>query len=102
VRLRIAISSPGTDTIVVIPSGEADTSTVAGLRQALMDVVATGPARLVVDLDRLSFMDASALGVLVQARAGTTAAGGRFEVVVHHAWGRRLLEVTGLAHLLRT
>ena len=52
------------------PFGDADLCTVPDLRQALNEVTGAGCSHIIVDLDQLSFIDTSTLGVLVRHRTG--------------------------------
>ncbi len=98
--LRVDVSAPDAHTVVVTPTGVADPLTVPILRQALAQATGTGRSHVVVDLDRLSFLDASTLGALVVARRRISAAGGRLQVKCHSRHGRRLLFVTRLDDML--
>lgn len=98
--LRIVVAHPDEVTVVISPTGEADIGTVATLRRALYAAIDGGTPHVVVDLDRLSFMDASTLGVLVEARRRSSGAGGTLRIGCHTPHHRRLLRVTGLEGLL--
>jgi anti-sigma B factor antagonist len=52
---------------VVTVAGEIDILTVPQLRAALREAMASGHTRIAVDLEGTSFLDSSALGVLVGA-----------------------------------
>ena len=88
------------DTVVVTPKGEADLCTVPRLRQALLDVIGTGPPHVIVDLDHLRFMDASTLGVLAEARQRSFATGADLQVRCHTRLGSVLLSTAGLDDML--
>jgi anti-sigma B factor antagonist len=82
-------------TVIVELAGELDLYNAEELRSALHDAAAREPARLVIDLSGVEFIDSTALGVLVEARrrlanrrAFLLASAGR-DV-------RRTLEVSGL------
>ena len=81
--------------LVVALQGELDLYNAPIVREALDEAVGRGPARLVVELSQTSFIDSTALGVLIEARsklpnrrAFLLAAPGRET--------RRALEVSGL------
>jgi len=51
---------------VIAPEGEVDTARIADFRAVLSDAARAGAARLVVDLGRVSFIDSTGLGTLVE------------------------------------
>ena len=55
--------------VVVALAGELDLYNANDVREALVGVTAEEPARLVVDLAEVTFIDSTALGVLVEARS---------------------------------
>ena len=63
--VRVSVSRFGADSFVVAAGGELDLYTVDRLRDKLGDVVERGARRVLVDLTGVSFMDSTALGVLV-------------------------------------
>ena len=81
--------------VLVTVAGEADFASVAGLRERLFGLTDTSRP-LVVDLDRVSFIDAAGLGVLAGAARRAAAHGGRLAVVCARPRIRRLFRVTGL------
>ena len=97
--LSVDVSYSDPDTLVVTPAGDADLCTVPELQRALRAATRAGASRLLVELDRLTFMDAATLGVLVDARLRISAAGGTLQVkcLTRH---RRLLSITGLDGML--
>ena len=98
--LTVTVLRPDEDTLVVTPAGEADFHTVPNLWQVLIEATSVGRPRVVVDLDQLTFMDASALGVLVDARLRFAEAGGTLLVRCSSRLGTRLLTLVGLESLL--
>ena len=81
--------------VLVTVAGEADFASVAGLRERLFGLTDTSRP-LVVDLDRVSFIDAAGLGVLAGAARRAAAHGGRLAVVCARPRIRRLIGVAGL------
>lgn len=98
--LLVGIFCPDDETVVVAPTGEADISTALELLQAMSDAIASDRRHVVVDLDHLTFMDASTLRVLVAARLRTSEAGKTLQVRCGTRQGLRLLRITGLDSLL--
>jgi anti-sigma B factor antagonist len=56
------------DAFVVRLGGELDLYNAPRVREALSEAASDSPARVVVDLSEVEFMDSSALGVLIEAR----------------------------------
>lgn len=81
--------------IVVVLAGELDLYNAEEVRSALLEAVAEGPASLVVDLGEVTFVDSTALGVLVDIHRRM---GGRekFHLAAPGLETRRALEVSGL------
>lgn len=98
--LHVDVACPDADTLVVAPAGEADVCAVPALQQALSEACDAGRSRIIVDLDQLAFMDASTLGVLVDARLLVCAAGGSLQVRCRAHRHRRLFAITGLDGML--
>jgi anti-sigma B factor antagonist len=75
--------------------GELDLATASGLEEALLDSARNDPARLVVDLAEVPFMDAAGLRVLIAAQRRQSEAGGDLVIGRPSRQVARLLEVAG-------
>ncbi len=82
-------------TTVVRLAGELDLYNAHLVREALVDAVEAGPERLIVDLSEVSFLDSTALGVLIEARK-RLANRRAFLLAAPGLETRRALEVSGL------
>lgn len=80
--------------VVVAARGELDTATEPSLSRALADASLRSD-HLLVDLRRVTFMDASSLRAVLRARRTVTDRGGSLELVAASRCVRRLLELTG-------
>lgn len=81
--------------VVVRLAGELDLYNAHVVRDALLESAASSPERLVIDLSDVSFIDSTALGVLIEAR--TRLANRRaFLLASPGLEARRALEVSGL------
>jgi anti-sigma B factor antagonist len=76
-------------------AGEVDIATVPQLQQRLAAPAASGRP-LIVDLDRVTFIDAAGLGVLARAASLAAAHGSSLHVVCARHQVRRLFTITGL------
>jgi anti-sigma B factor antagonist len=83
------------DAVVVRLAGELDLYNSQTVRDALAEAVAEEPKRLVVDLGGVEFLDSTALGVLVEARAKLPDRRA-FLLAAPGLEPRRALEVAGL------
>lgn len=89
----------GADVIVRL-SGELDLYNASVVREALAAVVDSSPQRIVVDLGDVSFIDSTALGVLLEARARLPRKDA-FVLAEPGAETRRTLQVSGLDRQIR-
>jgi anti-anti-sigma factor len=87
------------DTLVVLVTGEVDLWTVHRLGDALAAAQASDARSIVVDLDRVSFMDSSGLHVLIQ-HAVADGMRSRLTVTNGSPQVRRLFEVSGVGRYL--
>jgi anti-sigma B factor antagonist len=98
---RVSVSRFGTDSFVVAAGGELDLFTSERLRAKLADVLELGGRRILVDLTGVSFMDSTALGVLVGTAKTLRSSGGQMVLVADDPRVTRAIEITGLAQVLR-
>jgi anti-sigma B factor antagonist len=81
--------------VVVRLAGELDLYNAHEIRDVLLDESGKDPERLVVELSQVTFVDSTALGVLIEARA-KLANKRAFLVASPQFETRRALEVSGL------
>ena len=94
VALDIAVRSERGCVIAAI-TGEIDISTVGGLRERLFEL-AEGREPLIVDLDRVTFIDSAGLGALVGTSRRAAEHGGILRAVCTQPQTRKLLWMTGV------
>jgi anti-sigma B factor antagonist len=75
--------------------GELDLHNAQQVREALLEAASDSPARVVVDLGEVEFIDSTALGVLIEAR-GTMKNPRAFLLASPRLETRRALEISGL------
>lgn len=93
--MGVEVTTVGNHDVVTV-SGEVDIASAPVLRETLLSVLAEGPHQLVIDLDQVTFLDSTGIGVLVAAFRRATEAGGSMGVVCHSKRSLRVLEITGL------
>jgi anti-sigma B factor antagonist len=88
----------GEDSHVLELIGQVDLYTAPAFKERMAQLIEKGNMRIVVDLTRVSFMDSTALGVLVGGLKRLRPAGGSIAVVCADEQVIRLFELTGLDH----
>jgi anti-sigma B factor antagonist len=83
------------DTRVVSVAGELDMYTAPSFEQQLRDALDDG-ARVVIDLSGCSFMDSTALGILLSTRTQLGGQNDRLVLVAADHTILKLFEITGL------
>lgn len=81
--------------------GELDLYTAPRLSSQVGEIIALGAMSLVVDLTETTFVDSTALHVLLDAKKRIRAEGGDLVVVCPSPHVRRIFEVTGVDGLLQ-
>jgi anti-sigma B factor antagonist len=81
---------------VIAVVGEIDVATAPQLRETLHHVIAEGHPTVVLDLLGVTFLDSTALGVLVGGLKRCRELGGELHVVVTDARIKKIFEITGL------
>lgn len=84
------------DVGIVSVSGEVDMYTAPQLKECLVDLIEGAATRIVVDLSAVTFIDSTALGVLIGGVRRLHAAGGAMSLVVTSRPVERVLSITGL------
>ncbi|MGH9291387.1 MAG: STAS domain-containing protein [Acidimicrobiales bacterium] len=84
---------------VLVVRGEIDVSTAPELRDRLLRTAHDGHSTVVVDLSEVTFLDSTALGVLVSGLKRFRAAGGDLRLVVTGRSVSKVLEITGLVEV---
>lgn len=91
--------SPSNRTAVVSPAGELDLATSGELRTALLQAC-EGSRLVLVDLVAVTFLDSTALGVLVGAQKRCQSNGAQLLVINATGICLKVLRVTGLGGLI--
>jgi anti-sigma B factor antagonist len=84
---------------VVEVSGEIDVYTAPRLRETLVNLVDAGNYRLIVDMERVEFLDSTGLGVLVGGLKRVRAHDGGIDLVCTQGRILRIFRITGLSRV---
>jgi anti-sigma B factor antagonist len=87
---------------VVCVAGELDVYTAPRLREELVDVIADGCRRLIVDMNGVTFIDSTGLGVLVGILKRMRTVDGELRVIAANEPVLRTMRITGLQRVLCT
>ena len=86
--------------VFVAPMGELDLVSAPALRAALEEAVTLGPARVVLTLRDVTFLDSTALGAIVHGARIASEQGRVLRLTAASPAVRRVLTVTGMDNLL--
>lgn len=98
-ELSASLSTPRTGLALLTVTGEIDTLTAPQLSTALDELLAVADGDLAVDLDGVTFLASSGLGVLIHAAREATRRRRLLYVVASNRAVLRPLEVTGSSQL---
>lgn len=81
---------------IIDVAGEIDVYTAPRLREALVDLVAKGRHNLIIDVERVEFLDSTGLGVLVGGLKRVRSHDGSLDVVCTQDRLLKIFRITGL------
>jgi anti-sigma B factor antagonist len=100
-EFSVQTAEVGGNAFVVTVTGEADLHTAPDLDHALQGVLALGGTSVALDLTEVSFLDSTALGVLLRYRPRFVARGGDLVIVTDDRRVLRTFEITALDRMFR-
>jgi anti-sigma B factor antagonist len=96
------ITTPAPDADApLVAVGELDVATCPALRKLLTERIQAGDVDLVIDMARVTFIDAGPIGALLAARQAVEARGGSVTLLHPSEAVRNTIAVLGIDHLLR-
>jgi anti-sigma B factor antagonist len=81
---------------IIEVGGEVDVYTAPRLREAIVAAIDAGHTRLVIDVEKVEFLDSTGLGVLVGALKKVRADGGTLDIVCTQERILKIFDITGL------
>ncbi|WP_109507877.1 anti-sigma factor antagonist [Nocardioides speluncae] len=82
---------------IVAVGGEIDVYTAPKLRDRITELVASGVYDIVVDMERVEFLDSTGLGVLVGGLKKVRAHDGSLQLICNQERLLKIFRITGLA-----
>jgi anti-sigma B factor antagonist len=81
---------------LIVLGGEVDIYTAPRFRECMIELLDSGVERLVIDLSGVTFIDSTALGVLIGGVRRVRGVGGAMTLVATSRPVERVLSITGL------
>ena len=81
---------------VIEVGGEIDVYTAPRLREAIVAAIEADHTRLIIDVEKVEFLDSTGLGVLVGALKKVRADGGTLDIVCTQERILKIFDITGL------
>lgn len=94
-ELDVAIEEVG-DFSLILLSGEVDVYSAPKLREVIRDLVDEGKYNIVVDLEKVAFLDSTGLGVLVGGLKRVKPHEGELGIICNQEKILRIFRITGL------
>jgi anti-anti-sigma factor len=91
---------PDRDVVRLSPFGEIDLATGAPISERAQELLAAGFRRVVLDLRAVTFLDSTALHLILQLTASARSDGWEFAVISGPPDVQRLFDVTGLRNMV--
>jgi anti-sigma B factor antagonist len=85
------------DKTIVAVGGEIDVYTAPKLRDKITELVGEGFYNLIIDMEKVDFLDSTGLGVLVGGLKKVRAHEGSMELICHQDRLLKIFRITGLA-----
>lgn len=100
-NLQISDREWGERGITLVLKGEIDIYTAAQIRQRVLDSVSAGRVLIVANLQEVSYLDSTGLGVLIGALRRTRENDGDMIIVSSHPRLNKIFAITGLGKIFR-
>jgi anti-sigma B factor antagonist len=95
-QFRVDLLKPSESVAVVDVEGEVDIYSAPQFKEVLLQGIEEGASRIIVDLAKVTFIDSTALGVLVSGAKRVRPQNGTLDIVCADDNITRIFEITGL------
>lgn len=92
----VSSERPSDELGIVALTGEVDIYTAPQFKEQMLALLDAGATKLLIDLTGVTFIDSTALGVLIGGVRRVNSAGGKMALVVVNRPVARVLAITGL------
>ena len=96
VDLKLSHSQATLGATVIVLNGEIDIYTAPKLRKKLASLIEGGTYQLILDLERVEFLDSTGLGALIGGLKGVRAHDGSMDIVCTQSRILRIFKITSL------
>jgi anti-sigma B factor antagonist len=95
-QFHVELEKHGDVTAVLVLEGEIDIYSAPRFKEVLLDAIDQGMHHIIVDLGKVTFIDSTALGVLVSGAKRVRPSEGTLDIVCADENIVRIFEITGL------
>ena len=95
-QFRVEYVTPSAEVGIVVLEGEIDIYSAPQFKEVLLNGIEGGARRVIVDLSDVTFIDSTALGVLVSGAKRVRPRNGNLDIVCTDENIIRIFEITGL------
>ena len=95
-QFSVAYETPNDEVGIVVLGGEIDIYSAPQFKEVLLNGIEGGARRVIVDLSDVTFIDSTALGVLVSGAKRVRPRNGNLDIVCTDENIIRIFEITGL------
>jgi anti-sigma B factor antagonist len=95
-QFHVGYETPAEDVGVVVLEGEIDIYSAPEFKEVLVNGIEGGAHKMIVDLSKVTFIDSTALGVLVSGAKRVRPRNGNLDIVCTDENIIRIFEITGL------
>lgn len=100
-NLQMVERTWGSEGVTLVLSGEIDLYTATQVRQRIHELVSGGRKHIIADLQGVTYLDSTGLGVLIGALRRTRETDGNMAIACSQPRLLRIFEITGLAKVFR-
>ncbi len=97
---EVELQRPSDHVVVLELEGEVDIHSASLFKGALFEAIDLGTSRVIIDFTKVTFIDSTALGVVVSGVKGINARGGAIDVVCPKDNISTIFVATGLDRIL--